>query len=458
MLQTLFTAGCLALWLLVWATGGARLSWQALTATVAWGWLFAALLSAAMGLLQYLGIADASWSAWVAQTPAGTAFANLRQRNQFATLTSIGLLSLLWVVHQSADKVPPGTRALRTAAITAAVVLLASGNAAGSSRTGALQWLLIAVVMVAWFRTSAPAMARWSLVALGVYGAANVLLPLALENLTGISPANALERFNEDSGLQSRRVLWANVWELIRMHPWTGWGWGELKFAHFIYPYTGDRFNAILDNAHNLPLHLAVELGVPAAVLVCGGALALTVWARPWRETSATRQLAWGVLGVIALHSLLEYPLWYGTFQMAALLALGMLCGRRLLRWPLSRWLACAAAGALVVLTAYTGRDYARISQLYIHPSLRSPALQQDTYEKVKNSVLFRDAVQFAYVTTTPLTPQNAQALYNAALQNLHYSPEPRVIEVLLASAALLNLETPFIAHVRERAQVVYGR
>jgi hypothetical protein len=214
----------------------------------------------------------------------------------------------------------------------------------------------------------------------------------------------------------------------------------------------------LLDNAHNLPLHLAVELGLPAALALCGAVVIWCLWARPWRETEPVRQLAWGVLAIIGLHSMLEYPLWYGPFQMAALLAVGMLCGRRLLQWPRSRWLACAVAGVLVVLTAYTGRDYARISQLYIHPSLRSPALQEDTYEKVKNSVLFRDAVQFAYLTTTPLTPQNAQALYNAALQNLHYSPEPRVIEVLLRSAALLNLETPFIAHVRERAQVVYGR
>lgn len=51
--------------------------------------------------------------------------------------------------------------------------------------------------------------------------------------------------------------------------------------------YTGERFCAILDNAHNLPLHLAVELGVPMAAILCGGA-AYAIWRqRPWAERDA---------------------------------------------------------------------------------------------------------------------------------------------------------------------------
>ncbi len=35
--------------------------------------------------------------------------------------------------------------------------------------------------------------------------------------------------------------------------------------------------------------------------------------------------MAWGLLGAIVLHSLLEYPLWYGPFQLVFGLCLGML-------------------------------------------------------------------------------------------------------------------------------------
>ena len=68
-----------------------------------------------------------------------------------------------------------------------------------------------------------------------------------------------------------------------------------------------------------------MELGLPLALAVCGGGLWLVWRAKPWREADATRQLAWSVLAVILLHSLLEYPLWYGPFQMAFGLSLWLL-------------------------------------------------------------------------------------------------------------------------------------
>src|SRR5665811_2179347 len=92
--------------------------------------------------------------------------------------------------------------------------------------------------------------------------------------------------------------------------------------------YPGARFCEILDNAHNLPLHLVVELGLPLAVLVCGAGLWLVWRQRPWRERDATRQMAWAVLALILLHSLLEYPLWYGPFQVAFGLSLWLLWRR----------------------------------------------------------------------------------------------------------------------------------
>jgi O-antigen ligase len=115
----------------------------------------------------------------------------------------------------------------------------------------------------------------------------------------------------------SRVALWSNVLNLIGQKPWLGWGWGELDYAHYATLYAGPRFCDILDNAHNLPLHLAVELGIPAALLICGFGVWWAARRRPWRETDAVRQLAWSVLAVILLHSLLEYPLWYGPFQVA---------------------------------------------------------------------------------------------------------------------------------------------
>ncbi|WNO05501.1 PglL family O-oligosaccharyltransferase [Rhodoferax mekongensis] len=456
MMQRLIAGACASGFLLLWAIGGPWLSLHQLVRTVAVAWLVAALLSSIMALLQYFGAVEGGLTEWITRTTAGNAFANLRQRNQFASLTSIGLLSLLFMAQWPTKRDLHPAHRLRQWLIAVGVLLLAAGNAASSSRTGAVQWLLIAGLALVWETHGQRPLLRWSVLALGLILAANIVLPLLLHMQTGVVPVNALDRFGEDAGSQSRTVLWANVLELIREKPWLGWGWGELKFAHFMQPYAGERFNDILDNAHNLPLHLAVTLGVPAAVMLCGTALVLTLRARPWREASATRQLAWGVLLVLAVHSLLEYPLWYAPFQVAAVLAVGMLCGRRLLRWSVLPVLASGMAGLLITATAYTGWDYWRVSQLYMPPALRADMWREDTLNKVRDSVIFRGEVQFAYVTTTPVTSETAEALYAASLQTLHFSPEPKVIAVLLESAALLNMESPLTEHIRRQWRAAY--
>jgi O-antigen ligase len=267
--------------------------------------------------------------------------------------------------------------------------------------------------------------------------------------LAGLDPhtSGILARLHEgDLPCASRFTLWRNVLYLIAQKPWFGWGWGELDYAHFITLYPGARFCEILDNAHNLPLHLAVELGLPLALLVCGAGLWLAWRARPWREADATRQLAWSVLAVILLHSLLEYPLWYGAFQIAFGLSLWLLwrqprpAPRTLqLSSPLAPvWSALAAIG-LLAFAAYAVWDYRRVSQIYRVPEKRSAAYRDNTLQRISDSKLFQDQVRFAELTTTDLTLENAQYLNALAQAMLHFSPEPRVIEKLIESATLLG-------------------
>ena len=100
-------------------------------------WLVAAAISALIGLAQYFGLAPAL-GPWVSQTQqAGEVFANLRQRNQFATLTSIGLVALIgWVALLEKPVGQPQQQSWRTPGWA---YPLALGNAASSSRTGLLQ-------------------------------------------------------------------------------------------------------------------------------------------------------------------------------------------------------------------------------------------------------------------------------------------------------------------------------
>ena len=400
--------------------------------------------------MQYFGLAHV-FGAWVSQTDAGEAYANLRQRNHFATLTSIGLVAMTgWLAQLGIGARVPWWA-------TSMALLLALGNAASGSRTGLLQWLLVPI-LAAWWALAVPGGRRGVLVfvlkPVLAYATAFVALPWLLMATSGIISGGLLGRFAETPGCASRLVLWSNVLTLIVEKPWFGWGWGELSYAHFITDYPGVRFCEILDNAHNLPLHLAVMLGIPAAFTLCAGLGWLVLRARPWRETDPARQMAWGVLAVIMLHSMLEYPLWYGPFQMA----LG-LCVWLLWRSPAKQedhlnenpkkrlGVSAGVAAVLMATTAYVAWDYHRISQIYLAPQARDAAYRDDTMNKVRRTWLFRNQVRFAELTTTPLTQDNAQWTFDTAAALLHFSPEPRVIEKVIESAAMLGREDEALAH-----------
>ena len=414
------------------------------------GWLAAALLSCAIALAQYFGLSP-DFAPWISQAQAGEAFGNLRQRNQFGGLTSIGLVALLALAGNASKT--PGPVHIRAWACLAAVGLLALGNAASNSRTGALQWMLIVLLAAVWSAPGRRQALVLALQAMAAYVLAVLALPVLLKWATGIQSGGLFGRLAEVPGCQSRKILWANVLRLIAQRPWLGWGWGELDYAHFITLYPGERFCDILDNAHNLPLHLAVELGVPLALAACAGAGWLLWRARPWRETDPLRHGAWGVLAVIGLHSLLEYPLWYGPFQLAAALCVCLLWRAESAnharpaearekfkqKSTFAPYLCALSAMVVIASLAFAAVSYHAVSQIYLPPAERGAAYRLDTLDKVRGNRLFRQAALFAELSMTPLTPQNAGAVHAMAEALLHYSPEPLVIEKLIESAVLLG-------------------
>ncbi|WP_369821785.1 PglL family O-oligosaccharyltransferase [Polaromonas sp. OV174] len=414
---------------------------------IASAWVLAATLSAAIALLQYFGLAQAL-SPWVSQSLVGEAFANLRQRNQFATLTSMGLIALIALAGWSARAVP-AYRPPRWFSVVA--LLLALGNAASGSRTGLLQWLLIPLLTAWWALPGRRYLLVLALQAAVAYAIAVLSLPWLLELVTGTHIGGLFGRLTEAPTCQSRKILWSNVLTLIGQKPWLGWGWGELDYAHFITLYDGPRFCAILDNAHNLPLQLAVELGLPAAVALCGGAGWLVWRAQPWRETDAARQMAWGVLAVIGLHSLLEYPLWYGPFQLAVGLCLWLLwpSGQEFKEnKPLGQYLQALTATILIVTLTCLAVSYYRVSQIYLPVEGRSTAYRDDTLAKIRGSWLFPDQARFAELSVTTLKPENAAAMHAMALELLHFSPEPLVVQKLIESAVMLGRDDEAVQYL----------
>lgn len=423
--------------------------------TRAAGWLalafvLAASANALMGIVQYFGLIERS-NLLISGSAVGEAYGNLRQRNQLASLLAIGLASAWYLRSRVTDRLARG-------ALAVSVVLVSVACALTSSRTGLLQWVLLCgLAFLAPWRGAPAWWRRWALLAAASYALALVLVPPLVVWLAGEAPTTLAGRLSADLGCVSRKVLWSNALYLIGQHPWVGWGLGAMDYAHHVTLYPGERFCLIVDNAHNLFLQVGVELGLPAALLLLAVMVLAVLWGRPWRERAPHRLLAWAILGLILLHSMVEYPLWYGPFQLAFVLAVGLLwrhesdTGPAPWRQAHRRILAVLGASALVFVVM----DYDQMTQLYLPDSARHAGYRGAGLGKVYNTVLFKEQVEFGDFTMTPITPENAASRAQMGERVMYYSPEPRVIKQLV-DAWLMQGRTERAAWHLERMCVAF--
>jgi O-antigen ligase len=405
---------------------------------LALAWVLAALFNALVGLLQYAGWAH--WGGGLLYEPAvlGEAMGQLRQRNQLASLLAIGTLALIW------GQAHAGWR-LRW--VWPSLLLLSLGLAATGSRTGLLHSGLIVALTLWWWRRGgasawAPLLAGAGLL---LHVGFSLSLPALLLALGGPDVSGALARMGQMQGCGSRQVLWGNVWHLILQQPWTGWGPDALKGAHYLANYPGERFCDILGNAHNLWLHLAFVAGLPAAGLALVLLLAALWRLRPWQARAPAALLGWAVLAIVGLHSLLEFPLWYGPFQIATLLALGLVIWGQAMPGPLGAWR--VAGLALLLLCAHVAQDYVRVRQVFVPSEQRLVWGGVPAWSRASQTVWFQDTYRFAAYITREVSAENAAWMLQEGQALLHYSPEPRVIDRILCSAALLGRQDVLDLH-----------
>ena len=327
------------------------------------GWVVAGVLNAAIGALQVFA-PDVPDGRWIARSGlAGRAVGNLRQPNHLSSL-------LLW-------------------SAIALVPLLELGRLRRGLGWGLFALMCFAVVLTA-SRTGVIGvglLALWGLFDRRLSGPTRVLLLLsplfyALAWLGLAAWAEASRhafggetRLAEADLSGSRFGIWANTLDLIRQQPWTGVGFGEFNLAWTLTPFPG-RPVAFFDHTHNLPLQLAVELGLPLAALVLA-LLAAALW-RAWRlaqrETdgpaSVTQRSAWMMLLLIALHSQLEYPLWYAYFLLPTAWLFGYGLGRPAVGpVPATGARALFIGGVLLVIgSALALADYARVVRIFAPP------------------------------------------------------------------------------------------
>lgn len=429
--------------MLVLAAASARADATAVH-VVALGLWFAGVGSAAVALVQYLAPGWADGTLVAASGAVGRAVGNLRQPNHLATALLCATVWTAWLWQA-------GALGRRVAAASILAMLLALAMSA--SRTGALS--LGVLVLWAALDRSLPRGARWLL------AATPLVYALCWAALAGHAALGA-EHFYGSDRLQSggdisssRFAIWRNALALLAAQPWTGVGWGHFNAAWTFTPFA-DRPVAFFDHTHNLPLQLAVELGLPAA----GAILGLLGWAL-WRargawctaEPSAPARAALAMIALLAVHSLLEYPLWYAYFLLPAAWALGVFLGAAAPQpadSAVGRWGVRAAGAAMIAGALWAGWDHRRIESIFAPEPGAAPLAQR--IADGRRSALFGHHADYAAVTTPPRV--TAPERFGRPLRQLidvrlliAYSEalkaEGRVAEALYAAQRLREFRRP---------------
>lgn len=413
------------------ASGAGRVSREALFAAFCWGWVVAGVLNAGVAALQVFA---PSWAdgEWLARSGyPGRAVGNLRQPNHLSSLLLWSAIATVGLLQLRALR-PAWARALFALAI-GAVVLTAS-------RTGLVSVLLLAV----WGALDKHLSRDTRRLLL----AAPVLYALAWWGMwswaqSGDHTFGGQARLQETDISSSRFGIWANTLSLIARHPWTGVGFGEFNLAWSMTPFPG-RPTAFFDHAHNLPLHLAAELGLPLAGTVLG-LLCWGLW-RAWRAgrhgDTASRCATVFVL-MIGVHSLLEYPLWYAYFLLPAAWAWGFALGGPARDRTPGRWGAMAAV-LLVTGSALATWDYTRVTRIFDADARAAPLAQR--IADGRRSGLFSHHADYAAATTGLPQPDGLGAFDGAK----HFLLDTRLM-VAWADALAASGEVEAARHVAAR-------
>jgi O-antigen ligase len=125
-------------------------------------------------------------------------------------------------------------------------------------------------------------------------------------------------------GVSQRLQLWRTGLAMFMDHPWLGAGIGQFPWQAYLL--VGARPDGTYlgggEHAHNLFIDLLAEFGIIAPVIVLAVMLHWWLAFSRQRWTAAHGWIA-SVLLIQAIHSQLEYPLWYTFFLGIAALALG---------------------------------------------------------------------------------------------------------------------------------------
>lgn len=312
----------------------------------------ASVVSTGMQMHQWLALKTEA-SFWILSNGLPNRYyANLAQPNLLSSLLLMGVLACFWGYYRQKMA---GWLAVAVAAFLLFGVVLTS------SRTA---WISILILALSTYRLHGkmPAgMKRWIVPALA---AGFYICALSMPWINQFLDIPEHDFSLELRGIQDTARLegWRMLLDAASLQPWLGFGWGQIAQATFSVVENYPVQLGIFTHAHNLILDLVLWNGYPLG-LALAGYVGWWVWCVLKQSNDVRQYPAIGVLVVLGIHALLEFPLMYAYFLLPLGLLLGTLnstLGFRPVFIVSARWGIAVWALVAVALTV-TIRDYLRV-------------------------------------------------------------------------------------------------
>jgi hypothetical protein len=205
------------------------------------------------------------------------------------------------------------------------VLPIVFGSVVSGSRSVYIYPLIILVAIVWAYRSNPDKQNRALLIDAALLLPIAVALSFIAELRPAVGSSSAARLYETVSGPSIRIALIRTAWSAFLEQPWLGNGAGSFPWASFVAASNpaNDAPFQVAEHSHNFVLNLLVEFGAPATIVVLA---LLALWGRRFVLQKWSIEHFWcgAVLGIGAVHSMLEYPLWYAYFLGPTALLIGV--------------------------------------------------------------------------------------------------------------------------------------
>ena len=250
---------------------------------------------------------------------------NIGQRNLLAHYLSWGILATAYLVYQK-----------RLARVTGLTVVIFQAAILGAVNSVTLilymlSILLLLVIARYWQKRLPLSIIKTlalTVIAVLIFQAITLPFITSIQD-TFTTNTSSIGRLSGSLDYNSRLTEWHKAWLIFLENPWFGTGWGSYAYQSFMISldprFAGNMSGSgIFTHTHNIVLNLLAETGIVGTGVILGGFAYLLkpLSSRSWQVETV---VILAMVIVTAIHSLLEFPLWYAHFFLIFVILLSIL-------------------------------------------------------------------------------------------------------------------------------------